>query len=167
MTVPFAERWFEDYRVGEVHEFGDYLVTADEIVAFATRYDPQAFHVDPEAAKASNFGGLVASGWMTASVMMRMLVDHVISKRSSMGSPGIDELRWHKPVRPGDRLRGRLEIVESRRSVSKPDRGIVRMLQQVLNQHGEVVMSYRGMGMYRCRPADAQAPGDAGHRESP
>ncbi len=161
MTVPFRERWFEDYRVGEVHEFGDYLVTADEIVDFARRYDPQVFHVDAEAAKATNFGGLVASGWMTASVMMRMLVDHVISPRSSMGSPGIDELRWLKPVRPGDRLHGRLEIVEARRSVSKPDRGIVRMHQQVVDQHGDVVMSYRGMGMYRCRPADAQRSADA------
>lgn len=151
-SVPFKQRWFEDYPVGEVHEFGDYLVTAEEIIDFATRYDPQAFHVDPDAARASNFGGLVASGWMTASVMMRLLVDHVVSAVSSMGSPGIDELRWLKPVRPGDRLRGRLEIVESRRSVSKPDRGIVHMRQQVLNQHGEVVMSYLGMGMYRCRP---------------
>lgn len=153
MTVPFRERYFEDYVPGEVMTFGDYLVTEEEIVAFASRYDPQSFHLDADAARDTIYGGLIASGWMTASIMMRMVVDHLISRVASMGSPGIDELRWLKPVRPGDRLHGRATIVEARRSQSKPDRGLVRMRQEVLNQHDEVVMTYLGMGLYRCRPA--------------
>ena len=149
--VPFKQRFFEDYRVGEVAEFGDSPITADAIVEFATRYDPQPFHLDPQAAQKSNFGGLIASGWMTGSVAMRMLVDHFISPLASMGSPGFDELRWLKPVRPGDRLRMRVTILDARRSQSKPDRGMVQLLQETMNQHGEVVMSLRGWGMYRCR----------------
>jgi acyl dehydratase len=156
MQVPLKERYFEDYTVGEVHEFGDYLITREEIVEFASKYDPQSFHLDEEAARKSIYGGLIASGWMTAGVLMRMLVDHFISPLSSMGSPGIDELRWIKPVRPGDRLRTRVEIVAARRSRSKPDRGVINFHQQVFNQNGEVVLSMRGMGMYRCR---SQAPG--------
>jgi acyl dehydratase len=156
MQVPLKERYFEDYTVGEVHEFGDYLITREEIVEFASKYDPQSFHLDEEAARKSIYGGLIASGWMTAGVLMRMLVDHFISPLSSMGSPGIDELRWIKPVRPGDRLRTRVEIVAARRSRSKPDRGVINFHQQVFNQNGEVVLSMRGMGMYRCH---SQAPG--------
>jgi acyl dehydratase len=153
MTVPFKERYFEDYEVGESVEFGDYAVTEQEIVEFAKRYDPQPFHVDPAAGAKTIYGGLIASGWMTGSIMMRLLVDHFISPVASMGSPGIDEVRWHKPVRPGDRLRVRVTVHEKRRSESKPDRGVIRMSQEALNQNGEVVMSYRGMGMYRCRGA--------------
>lgn len=152
MTVPIGQRYFEDYREGEVFEFGDHLVTREEIVQFASRYDPQAFHLDEAAGGESIYGGLIASGWMTCGVMMRMLVEHFISPVSSMGSPGIDELRWLKPVRPGDRLRARVSIVGSRRSTSRPDRGIVNMHEEMLNQHDEVVLSIRGMGMYRCRP---------------
>ena len=151
MTVPFKERYFEDYEVGESVEFGDYAVTEQEIIEFAKRYDPQPFHVDPAAGAKTIYGGLIASGWMTGSIMMRLLVDHFISPIASMGSPGIDEVRWHKPVRPGDRLRVRVTVHEKRRSESKPDRGVIRMSQEALNQDGEVVMSYRGMGMYRCR----------------
>ena len=113
-AVPFRQRWFEDYRVGEIAEFGDHLVTEAEIVEFATRYDPQPFHVDAQAAKQSIYGGLIASGWMTASCAMRMLVDHYISPIASMGSPGMDEVRWLAPVRPGDRLRMRVTVLESR-----------------------------------------------------
>lgn len=153
MTVPFKERYFEDYEVGESVEFGDYAVTEQEIVEFAKRYDPQPFHVDSAAGAKTIYGGLIASGWMTGSIMMRLLVDHFISPVASMGSPGIDEVRWHKPVRPGDRLRVRVTVHEKRRSESKPDRGVIRMSQEALNQNGEVVMSYRGMGMYRCRGA--------------
>jgi acyl dehydratase len=153
MTVPIKERYFEDYPAGEVLEVGDHLVTREEIVAFASRYDPQPFHLDDDAARESIYGGLIASGWMTCSVVMRMLVDHVISPISSMGSPGIDELRWLRPVRPGDRLRARVTVLETRRSSSRPDRGIIRLQQEALNQHDEVVLSMRGMGMYRCRPS--------------
>ena len=151
MTVPIKERYFDDYRKGEVFEFGDHLVTAEEIIGFAGRYDPQPFHLDEAAARDSLYGGLIASGWMTGAILMRMVVDHFISPRSGMGSPGVDELRWPRPVRPGDRLRARLTVVDTRRSVSKPDRGIVKVHQELLNQDGEVVLSVRGMGMYKVR----------------
>lgn len=156
MRVPISERYFEDYRVGETFEFGDYPITEEEIVEFASRYDPQPFHIDREAAKDSIFGGLIASGWMTGSIMMRLLVDNLISPLSSMGSPGLDELRWLRPVRPGDRLRLRVTVLDSRRSQTKPDRGVVQMLQEAMNQDDEIVMTVRGWGMYRCRdlPAD-------------
>ena len=153
MSVPPSERYFEDYEVGVPEEFGAYEITEREIVEFATRYDPQPFHLDAAAARASIFGGLIASGWMTAGVMMRLLCDHYVSKASSMGSPGVDELRWVQPVRPGDVLRVRITPTEARRSTSKPDRGVVRSFTEVLNQRGEPVMTVRSMGMYRCRDA--------------
>jgi acyl dehydratase len=152
MDVPVKERFFQDYPKGEVFEAGDYLITREEIVEFAGRFDPQPFHLDEAAGESSVFGGLVASGWMTCSVLMRLLVDHYVSPVSSMGSPGIDELRWLKPVRPGDRLRARVTVVDKRRSSSKPDRGIIHYLQEALNQDGEVVLAMRGMGMSKCRP---------------
>jgi acyl dehydratase len=152
-ATPYRERFFEDYRSGEVAEFGDHLVTEEEVVDFATRYDPQPFHVDAAAARESIYGGLIASGWMTASVAMRLLVDHYISPLSSMGSPGIDEMRWIKPVRPGNRLRLRVTILETRRSQTKPDRGMIQLLQEMQNQDNETVMTIRGWGMYRCRDA--------------
>jgi acyl dehydratase len=153
MTVPLKERYFEDYTAGEVFVYGDHEVTEQEIVEFARRYDPQPFHVDAAAARDSIYGGLIASGWMTGSIMMRMLVDHFLSPLSGMGSPGIDELRWFKPVRPGDRLRVRLTLLETRRSQTRPDRGLIQVQQEALNQDGEVVMLVRSSGMYRCRPA--------------
>jgi acyl dehydratase len=152
MTVPLKERYFDDYATGEIFEMGDYLITRAEILDFAGRYDPQAFHLDEAAARASIFGGLIASGWMTCSVLMRILVDHFISPVSSMGSPGIDEIRWLKPVRPGDRLKARVTVLDTRRSSSRPDRGIVHFHQEALNQDGEVVLSMRGMGMSKTRP---------------
>lgn len=151
MTTPYTERYFEDYQVGEVIEFGDHLVTREEIVGFAQRYDPQPFHVDEAAAAQSHFGGLIASGWLTAGIMMRMLVDHFISRVASMGSPGVDELRWLRPVRPGDRLRVRVTVLEVRRSQTKPDRGAILSLDEVVNQDDEVVMSVKGWGLYRAR----------------
>ena len=156
MTVPYKERYFEDFRPGEVIEFGDYLVTEEEIVDFARRYDPQPFHVDRKAAAESIYGGLIASGWMTGSIMMRLLVDHFIAPASSMGSPGVDEVRWSRPVRPGDRLHVRVTIVDTKRSQSKPDRGIVQVQQEMINQQGDTVMSLRGMSLSKCRtPAPA------------
>ncbi len=156
MSVPPKQRFFEDFQPGEVLEFGDYLITEDEIVEFAKRYDPQPFHIDAQAAAASIYGGLIASGWMTGSIVMRMLVDHFISPASSLGSPGVDEIRWTKPVRPGDRLKLRVTIVDTKRSQSKPDRGVVQVQQEAINQDGETVMRIRGMGLYRCR-SDAAA----------
>jgi acyl dehydratase len=145
-------RWFENFKEGDVVEYGDYLMTEEEIIAFARQYDPQPFHTDKEAAKQSIYGGLIASGWHTASANMRMIVDQVITPASSLGSPGVDEIRWVKPVRPGDRLRGRSTVVKVIPSRSKPDRGVVQMFTEVLNQAGEVVMTLRAMGMYRRRP---------------
>lgn len=152
MVTP-AERYFEDYRVGMVDEFGEVLVTAEEIVEFARRYDPQTMHVDAVAAATGPFGGLIASGWHTGSLTMRLFVEHYLSKVATLPSPGIDELRWVRPVRPGDTLRMRVTVVEARRSKSKPDRGIVRSLVEVLNQNGEVVMSQRPMNLMLCRDA--------------
>lgn len=152
------ERWFEDYAVGEVFEFGDRLVTEDEIIEFARRYDPQAFHVDAEAARHSSFGGLVASGWMTAALLMREMCDHFIAPRSAMGSPGVDELRWLRPVRPGDRLHVRVTVLAARRSRSKPDRGVLTLRQEAVDQSGEVVMSLLGRSMHRCRNAATKGP---------
>jgi acyl dehydratase len=150
-AVPLKERWFEDYAVGEVFEFGDRLVIETEIVEFALRYDPQPFHTDAEAAAQSSFGGLVASGWMTGALLMREMCEHFISPLSAMGSPGVDELRWLRPVRPGDRLRVRVTVIEVRRSQSKPDRGAVTLRQEVINQAGDVVMTMRGRSLQRCR----------------
>ncbi len=150
-TVPPAERYFEDYRVGMVSEFGDVAVTADEIVEFARRYDPQAMHVDPAAAAQGAFGGLIASGWHTGSMMMRLFAEHYLSKVAALASPGIDELRWVRPVRPGDRLHVRVTVLEANRSRSKHDRGMVRSLVEVLNQNDDVVMSMKPMNLLRCR----------------
>ena len=152
MSVPPKERWFEDYAVGEVFEFGDHLVTEEEIVEFARRYDPQAFHLSHEAGAATHFGGLVGSGWMSCAIMMRMLCDHFISPRASMGSPGIEQVRWLRPVRPGDRLRARIQVLQARASQSRPDRGIVSSRQELINQHGETVMTLQGNGFYLRRP---------------
>jgi acyl dehydratase len=149
------QRWFEDYRPGLVLEFGAISVDGNEIIEFGRRFDPQPFHVDPEAAARSAYGGLIASGWHTGSVMMQLLVEHYLSPVSSLGSPGIDELRWLAPVRPGDALSVRLTILAARRSQSKPDRGLVRALIEVLNQRREVVMSMKALNFIRCRPAAA------------
>jgi acyl dehydratase len=158
MSVALRERWFEDFAAGEVFEFGDRLITAEEIVEFARRYDPQPFHIDEAAAAQSHFGGLVASGWMTAAVLMGVLCEHFIAPASSMGSPGVDKLRWTRPVRPGDRIRVRITVLSTRRSQSKPDRGMITMRQEALNQRGEVVMSLEGLGMVRCRPVRPVPP---------
>jgi acyl dehydratase len=152
MSIPLKERWFDDFKAGERFEFGSYLITEEEIVEFARRYDPQPFHLNAEAGRASVFGGLVASGWMTGAVLMRMMCVHMIPEQSSMGSPGIDELRWLQPVRPGDVLSVRLEILATVPSRSKPDRGVLRSRFEVLNQRGETVATMLGMGMYKRKP---------------
>ncbi|MCZ7571364.1 MAG: MaoC family dehydratase [Ardenticatenaceae bacterium] len=150
-TVPVEHRYFEDYAGGAVYEFGSIAVEEAEVIAFAQRFDPQPFHTDPAAAKESIFGGLIASGWHTAGFMMRLLVDHYLSRVASLGSPGVDELRWLKPVRPGDVLSVRVTTLEANRSRSKPDRGIIRSSVEVLNQHREVVMSLNAVNFLRCR----------------
>ena len=151
--IPPKERWFDDFLVGERFEFGDYLITAEEIVEFAQRYDPQPFHLDAEAAARSHFGGLIASGWMSCGVLMRLVCDHFIPSASSMGSPGIDELRWLKPVRPGDRVRAAVEVLAVKPSQSKPDRGVITVQQELINQRDDRVLTLVGRGMYQRRPA--------------
>ncbi len=152
-AAPRHARYFEDYVPGSVHEFGRISVDQDEVIAFASKYDPQAMHVDPDAAARGAFGGLIASGWHTAAMMMRLFVDHYLSSVASLASPGIDELRWTQPVRPGDTLRLRVTVLEARPSGSKPDRGMVRSLMEVINQAGVVVMSAKAMNILRRRPA--------------
>lgn len=161
--VESAAQHFEDYLPGSVAEYGAIDVTADEIVAFGRRFDPQPFHIDEEFATRSDFGGLIASGWHTASLMMRLLVDSFLSKMAGLGSPGIDQLRWLAPVRPGDRLSIRVRIDEARRLRSRPDRGMFRLSIEVLNQQSVVVMTVNALTLVRCRDATAQpnSNGDA------
>jgi acyl dehydratase len=135
-----APRYFEDYVPGLTVDCGIFSVGEEEIVAFAREYDAQPFHVDPVAAKDGPYGGLIASGWHTTALMMRHLVEHFVSPESSLGAAGIDEIRWPRPVRPGDTLHVRATVLESRQSNSKPDRGIIRSLAEVTNQDGDLVM---------------------------
>jgi acyl dehydratase len=162
-AVPVDDRYFEDYVPGEVFEYGQIPVTAAEIVEFAKRFDPQDMHADPAAAAQGRFGGLIASGWHTAAMMMRLFADNFLSKVASLASPGIDELRWLQPVRPGDVLRIRVSVLEAVPSRSRPDRGMVHTLVEVLNQRDEVVMSLKPMNIIRRRPHPA-APPLAGER---
>lgn len=145
--------YFEDFEVGSRRELGSYLVTEEEILAFARQYDPQPFHIDKEAAANSIYGGLISSGWMTCSIMMRLLVLSTTGKSASMGSPGVDEIRWLKPVYAGDTLTVVLNVLDTRPSQSKPDRGIVQTQWEATNQRGELVCTVKGMGMYGRRPA--------------
>ena len=144
--------YLEDFAPGQVRESPPRTLTKDEIVAFAREYDPQPFHTDEEAGKRSVFGGLIASGWQTVGIMMRLLWDTFLKDTASLGSPGCDEIRWLKPVRPGDTLSARFTITEVVPSRSKPDRGMVRTFTEILNQHGEIVMTVRGLGLFGRRP---------------
>lgn len=146
--------YWEDFAVGQTIELGEREVSRDEIVEFAQQYDPQAFHVDEAAAEASLYGGLIASGWHTCAMVMRMMCDGYLLRSASLGSPGIDSIRWLRPVRPGDVLRAQMTVLEARPSASKPDRGILKSDWKVLNQHDELVMTMQGLGMFRRRPAD-------------
>ncbi|MEB3414992.1 MaoC family dehydratase [Alteriqipengyuania sp. WL0013] len=147
---------YEDLVVGETEEFGAYEVTREEVIEFASKYDPQPFHLDDEAAAATYFGRLSASGWHTAAMTMRMMVDNFSQKqRASLGSPGIDELRWLKPVYPGDTLSITSELIEKRRSKSRPEMGIMRAKSTTWNQHGEAVMTLVSNGLIKVRDPDA------------
>lgn len=149
--TPNNDRYFEDYKAGSVYEFGPITVEESEMIEFARRFDPQVFHTDPEAARKTGFGGLIASGWHTAAMMMRLLVDNYLSSVASLGSPGIDDLRWARPVRPGDKLSVRVTVLEANRSRTKPDRGVVRSFIEVINQNHEVVMTMKGVNILLCR----------------
>ncbi len=143
---------WEDFPVGRVRELGPAPpVSADEIVEFGRRFDPQPFHVDEAAARRSAFGGLVASGWHTCGIAMRLYADAVLHRAASLGSPGVEKVRWLKPVRPGDVLRLRVEVIEARPSESKPHLGLVRSRWQLTNQAAETVLEMEGWGMFRRR----------------
>jgi acyl dehydratase len=144
--------YFEDYVLGATYECGSVSVDQASILAFGKEFDPQPFHVDPVAAAAGPFGGLIASGWHTSALCMRLLVENYLSAESSLGSAGIDELRWPHPVRSGDTLRVRATVAESRRSLSKPDRGIVKTVIEAVNTDGQTVMRATGINFVLVRP---------------
>jgi acyl dehydratase len=150
--TPIDDRWFEDYVAGAVYEFGDVTITEEEILEFARRFDPQPIHTDPGYAAGGPFHGLIASGWHTSGIFMRLFADHYLSRVASLASPGVDELRWPHPVRPGDRLRLRVRVLEARASQSRPDRGIVRTRAQLLNQEDQIVLSLVAVNLLRRRP---------------
>ena len=149
--------YWEDFYPGQVLEAGGVSLSEDEIIEFARKYDPQPFHVDREKAKQSFFGGLIASGWQTAGVCMRLICDVYLLESASLGSPGVDEVRWVKPVRPGDTLRLKYTVTETRASTSRPDMGTVRGRSEVYNQHGELVMHMSGVGMFSRRKPETEA----------
>jgi acyl dehydratase len=142
---------WEDFSVGQTIELGTRVVPREEMIEFAGRYDPQPFHVDEEAAKVSIYGGLIASGWLTCAIAMRLMCEGYLFQADCLGSPGVDNVRWLKPVRPGDTLRGQMTVLESRASSSKPDRGTIRHKWEIFNQRGELVMTMEGYGMFKRR----------------
>lgn len=149
-----AEYYWEDLPAGKVFEFGPREVSRDEIIAFARQYDPQSFHTDEAAAKHSIYGGLIASGWHTCAIMMRMLCDGLLLRAACLGSPGVEAVRWLKPVRPGDALRMRMTVVEARPSGSKTDRGSVRLKWEMFNQNDEPVATIEVVQIYRRRSSE-------------
>ncbi len=147
--------YFEDFEPGAVLDLGQRTLSAEEILAFAREFDPQPFHVDEGAAAESAFGGLIASGWHTAAIFMRLYVDAVLSRAASMGSPGVEELRWLKPVRPGDTLSASLTVLDTTPSARNPKRGTVHLHSEVRNQRGEVAMTMKARGLFARRGNDA------------
>ena len=159
-----ALRYFEDFAVGEVIDLGTSdPIAEDDIVAFARQWDPQPFHVDPERARESIFGGLIASGWHTGAIAMRLLVDQLLSRSASQGSPGVDQIRFLRPVRAGDVLSGRYTVIEASPSATKPRIGKVLSRVELSNQKGETVMSWLGWGFFDRRDVTASGatPGAA------
>jgi acyl dehydratase len=145
-------KYFEDIVIGEKQSFGSYAVTREEVMEFAGKYDPQAFHLDDEAAAKTHFGRLSASGWHTCSMTMAMMVENFKGQQwASLGSPGVDELKWLKPVYPGDTLRVEAEVIAKRQSVSRPEMGITKTRQTVFNQHNEPVLSMVSNGLIMVR----------------
>ncbi|MFA5969416.1 MAG: MaoC family dehydratase [Sphingomonas sp.] len=146
-------KYFEDVEVGLKLSFGQYQVTREEVVDFASRYDPQPFHLSDEAAAKTHFGRLSASGWHTSAMMMAMLVENMKdAQQAGLGSPGLDELRWLKPVYPGDTLRCESEVLDKRPSGSRPEMGSFRSRTTVFNQHDESVMTVVSIGLIATRP---------------
>ena len=145
--------WWEDFKVGERSEMGRHTFGEQEIIDFGRQFDPQPFHVDPDAAQRSPFGGLIASGWHTCAIGMRLMVEHYIGRTVSLGSPGIENVRWLKPVRAGDTLTYSRTVLESRASATRAGVGLVKHRWEAVNQAGETVLTMEGWGMYGRRPA--------------
>jgi acyl dehydratase len=151
-----AEFHFEDFAPGSIAQYGPRTVTREEIVEFAAEFDPQPMHLDEEAARASMLGGLAASGWHTCALVMRMICDWFLLDAASMGAPGVDEVKWLRPVRPGDALTLRRTVIDTRVSNSRPEMGFVKFLYELVNQNGELVMTLTTPAMLRRRvPAQA------------
>ena len=144
--------FWEDFTVGDRFEMGRHTFTAEEIVDFGRRFDPQPFHADPQSARESFFGGLIASGWHTCSVAMRLMVDSYLKHAAGLGAPGVENVRWLKPVRPGDTLAFRREVLAARASASRPGVGLVKHRWDATNQRGELVLTMEGWGIFGCRP---------------
>lgn len=148
--------YFEDLEVGTRHSYGRYEVTHEEVVDFASKYDPQPFHLDNDAAAQTHFGRLSASGWHTCAMAMAMMVEHIKNQKSAgLGSPGLDELKWKKPVYPGDTLRVESELISKRRSKSRPEMGLTKTRIWVFNQHDENVLDMTNTGLMAVRDAEA------------
>ena len=155
MTIRY---FWEDFPAGLVRDIGSFAVTREAVLAFAHEFDPQPFHTDDEAAQASLFGGLCASGWHTCAMAMRLMCDSYLLEAASLGSPGIENLRWLKPVFPGDTLGGTMTVLEARTMASKPHVGLVRSAWEIRNQHGQTVLTMEGWGMFRRREVPAPSP---------
>jgi acyl dehydratase len=152
-AVGIDERYFEDYVPGSVYEYGHVVVAEEEVLAFARRFDPQPIHIDPGFAAGGPFGGLIASGWHTAGIFMRLFADHYLSRVASLASPGVDELRWPAPLRPGARVHLRATVLEARPSRSKPDRGLVHTRGELIDQDGRDVLRLTAMNLLLRRDA--------------
>lgn len=149
--------YFEDLEIGATQKYGRYKVTREEVMEFAGKYDPQAFHLDDDAAAATHFGRLSASGWHTCAMTMAMMVENMkVHKQAGLGSPGVDQLRWKKPVYPGDTLRVETTLLEKRRSKSRPDMGIFKSSGRTINQDGEVVLEMISNGLIKVRDPDSK-----------
>ncbi len=147
--------YWEDMQAGHVRQLGSITPPREEIIAFATQFDPQPFHLDDEAAKASVFGALCASGWHTCSMAMRLMVTNFTQQAASLGSPGLENIKWLKPVLPNDTLSLQSTVLETRPMNSRPDVGLVRSLWEMYNQHGDKVLHMEGWGMFRRRTPGA------------
>jgi acyl dehydratase len=152
---PKIDLFWEDFQIGQVHQLGTHLITTEEIVEFGRRFDPQPFHVDPRRAERLAFHGLIASGWHSASIWMRLYWDSILSRAASLGSPGVEDLEWLAPVRPGDELRGSLEIISARTSKSRPDRGLVQIKAELTDQQEVVKLRMTAWGLFGRRPTSA------------
>jgi acyl dehydratase len=155
IAIPMPRIYFEDIVPGSITTYGPRTITREEIIAFASEFDPQPMHLDEEAAKKTMLGGLSASGWHSCAIMMRLIYDGFLVNAASMGAPGIDEVKWLKPVRPGDALSVRLTALEKREPKTRPDMGFVQFRCELLNQQGEVVLDSAYPGMFAKRKREA------------